>query len=224
MPSSLDLEVVENDEASKSTDSSQDIIVVEDNKDDPTPKDYAVVESMETEDLTQNQDDASAPEDVLGKDSKISQEFADIEAIFSSEVDFEDDKFYIGRHVIRNFLDPKSAISKEVSVPNKCKPTPVSLNNRIVFISIGSGVASNTQGKKGCGLFPACRIFWKQISQIAKVRILLGATGQVKEDVWACKHHNDASMNGYVLQTQTYDMNDQCQGDTSNDKSCTMTK
>ena len=121
---------------------------------------------MVTEDLTQNQDDTSAPEDPLCKDSKISQEFADIEAIFSSEVDFEDDKFFIGRHVIRNFLDPKSAISKEVSVPNdlhsnKFKPTPVSLNNRIVFISIGSGVASNTQGKKGCGLFPACRIFWK---------------------------------------------------------------
>ena len=104
------------------------------------------------------------------------------------------------------------------------KPTPVSLNNRIVFISIDSDVASNTQGKKGCGLFPACRIFWKQNSQIAKVRILLGSTGQVKEDVWACKHHNDASMNGYVLQTQTYDMNDHCKGDTSDDKSSTMTK
>ena len=149
-------------------------------------------------------------EDKASKKSRnVQKEFESIEDIFS-DVDFEDEKFEIGRHVIRNFIAPKFSISisKGFKVPKdltteKFKPTPVALNNKLVFVSIGSGTGIHKGSKKACGLYSSCRIFWTEGSKITKIRVLQDVAGGQRHEVWACAHHDEASRKGYSLQTQT---------------------
>ena len=154
--------------------------------------------------LETNKDTDSKEENIMSK--KVAAEFESLDEIFS-DADFEDDKFVIGRHIIRNFTTAKHSISEGIDIPQDLKlgkfnPTPVALNNKIVFISIGSGTGTHIKEKKPCGLYPTCRIFWTNGARISKVRILHDVPGASRNEVWACEHHNLASVKGYTLQTQ----------------------
>ena len=82
------------------------------------------------------------------------------------------------------------------------KQKPISVNNKLVFIALNTQSTYHTSEKKACEL-PACGIFLKQDSKIAKVRVLLGNPSIIGKEVWACEHHSRASGAGFGLQMQT---------------------
>ena len=112
----------------------------------------------------------------------------------------------IGNTEIRNYIDPRDSITRGITVPDdlagkEFKPSPVSLNNKVVFIALSTGVGYHDGGKRTCAL-AGCNIFWNQGSKISKVRILVGQPSLVGNEPWVCNHHSQASINGFQLQTQ----------------------
>ena len=141
------------------------------------------------------------------KAAKVSAQYESLDDIFfNTDDEFEDDIFYVGKYEVKNFSNPKDSLSKNVKVPkdiktSKFKPTPVSLNNKVVFVATGSMMVCHKGDKRGCSLGP-CRIVWNKGDKIAKVRILIGLPAQVNQEVWVCHHHQQASLKGFTLQKQ----------------------
>ena len=122
--------------------------------------------------------------------------------------DTEDNNFRVGKYTVKHYFNPKTKnLSDGILVPkdvetDQFKPTAVSLDNILVFVALGSGDANHKGGNRSCGLHPTCNIKWQNGASISKVRVLEGPTAIVGSDVWACTHHNQASIDKVSLQTQ----------------------
>ena len=151
----------------------------------------------------ENKDDIQSGSDQENKDDHQSGS----EYIMDSSDEFEDENLKIGIYEIKNYLNPKDTIATDVDLPEQFKnkvfkPTPTALNNKLVFMAVGTGSTSHRGDKQGCKLSPACGMFWTKGDRIAKVLILAGNHPEVGEEVWSCFHHTQASVRGFKLQAQ----------------------
>ena len=182
--------------------------------DNPSSDDNTSIKDGELSD-----DNASIKDGELSSIEKITEDNASVSGVVQldsvdvflpSDDEFHDDIFFVSSTEVKNFKSPQhgNTLSTNVKVPkdldNKTfKPKPTSLNNKLVFIALGASSTYHRGEKKACGLQPACGIFLKKDSKIAKVRILLGNPTVTGKEVWACEHHSKASAAGFGLQMQT---------------------
>ena len=134
-----------------------------------------------------------------------------------SEEEFPDKTFEIGRTVISNYYNSKETIIDYSKIPadifnddSKFRATPTSLNNKLVFIAINNNFGEHQPDKdsrkKFCELSPVCNIGWSKGDEITKVLILDSDNHpRTGEEVWGCRHHAIASIDGVKLQAQRYD-------------------
>ena len=134
-----------------------------------------------------------------------------------SEEEFPDNTFEVGRTVIGNYFNSKETIIDYSKIPtdifseeSKFRATPTSLNNKLVFIATNDNFCEHKPDKdsrkKFCELAPVCHIGWSRGDRITKVLILDSDNHPRNgEQVWSCRHHALASIEGVKLQTQRYD-------------------
>ena len=194
-------------------------------------EDTEYFEEDDTKPPNDSDDDAEDSDIATDGDGEENQKVSDCknedseeQFVLNSDEEFEDANIIIGNTEVKNYLQPKDCIAKDVEVPqhlkNKVfKPTPTSLNNKLVFTAVGTGSIKHQGDKKGCGLFPACKIFWKRDCRIAKVFIITGNHPLVGDEVWSCLHHSQASINGFHLQTQKIWQRHRAGSGSSNQKS-----
>ena len=130
--------------------------------------------------------------------------------ILPSDEEFPDAAEQVKNYDVKNYKNPKSSAVIGMKPPSKYqtgkfKPTVCSLNNRIIFVSTGALKYPHNPEKfsNNCGLSPTCNIKWNEDTIISRV-FIFGSVNHPKNEseVWCCSHHNQASLEGYKLQTQ----------------------
>ena len=142
----------------------------------------------------------------------INSQENDTQSMFlNSDEEFPDTNEYVNNYEIKNYKEPKYWVAQNVIAPveyqkGNFKPTVVSLNNKIIFISAGSTKLPHDPKKSSnihCGLSPHCNIEWSHTSFISRVFVFNSLLHpKNNKETWVCSHHNDASMSGVKLQTQ----------------------
>ena len=196
-------------------------LYIEDNEDEERKSNEEGTEApKEQEENMKDSRDTSKDEDVVkhggNKDwARVQAEsqdmFNDSEVILASDDEFPDFAERIDKYEIKNFKSPKYCATKGLKGPEKYskgifKPTPCTLNNRVIFISAGSTTVPHkpkSNYNSFCGLSPTCSIKWTAGTYIARVCIFETVNHpKNNKEVWCCSHHNQASMDGIQLQTQ----------------------
>ena len=117
----------------------------------------------------------------------------------------------VGNFIVYNHTNAKESRSRTVSLPKRViaaakRFTMTSMGNRAMFIVLNSRSVSKHNPKNGtsfCGLSPACSIKWKEGDPIAMVFLFDVPENPLNEtEIWVCKHHSDACIEGVNLQTQ----------------------
>lgn len=128
--------------------------------------------------------------------------------IFKSDEEFPDSHCQISNYEIQNYENPKTSAAKDLKPPSKYhtsifKPSVCTLNNKAVFVSTGATKLGNKYENAKCGLNPFCNIKWKKGDVIGRVFILeTPCHPKNNDEAWVCQHHNQASLDGFELQTQ----------------------
>jgi hypothetical protein len=173
-----------------------------------------IVEDIHYEDKSQTTNSNNL---LIEGDEVVSQkdmfETASLEVVLHSDEEFPDDTKDVKNYEVKYYKKPSSCLSIGIKPPSKYlskhfKPVVTSLNNRIMFISCGDMKTNHTpdpryKGTACCGLSPACSIKWVEGDQISRV-FILGSNTHPNDltEVWCCTHHNKASVEGFLLQTQ----------------------
>ena len=129
------------------------------------------------------------------------------EYILPSDEEFEEENFNVGIFTVKNYSNEDISIAKNIKVPANIKnklfqPASISINQKAVFVAVGTGSHEHSGGRQGCGLAPGCQITWGKGTRISKVAVLSGNHPEVGKEVWSCHHHSIASIAGYRLQMQ----------------------